>query len=711
PNLYINNLSTLDNTGISGSTFVLTRVQDGTLSYYQGNGNWSASAADAATLTTSSLGVITVPDLEDGTYYLTQTGVAQNYYPLQYTIQFNLSYGELSVPYGTYGAVVNTETDEEWVLDVYNVPVIQKTFDLEIYNVSTKDLTQTIDGSTFTLAMSSDGTLSYYVSDGTWSQNSADAATLTTQNGGLIYLSSLDPGNYVLTQKSVPSGYRLLSTPINFAIDSNGVITSSNVDVIAGTSTSLALLVGNAPVSSSSGSTPSEPTVPDSYSVSIQNLSTQNLGPISGNEFVVYKTTGGTNYYLTADSTWNSDYSQAYTFTTDEFGSFTVSNLVAGTYYLWQTYVQPQYYEISEPVAFAISNDGVLSTPRDSQHANVQSSTSPLVLDVYNTPISQTAFDLAIYVVDAYVPTTTLNGASFTLSQDIDGITYYYTQDGGWSELVEDAATLTTANDGYIYLQGFDPGSYSLQQTATSSGYYALTDPVTFTITKEGDISTSSDMAIAGSAVTLILLIGNIPEESSSPAYDFTITKVSSEDPETRLPDASFILMYYSDGEIYYLAPNDTWFGTYETARVFTTDGNGFISLPPLSAGTYYLYETQAPEGYQSIGEVLVLDVSEAGELSTIPDSRVAVENANALISNDPVTPENEEPNEDNPSPEVDTNNNLPGNGNTPTTPSSESKLPQTGQLLWPIPVLIVIGCGCIAAALILRRKRKADKK
>lgn len=40
-----------------------------------------------------------------------------------------------------------------------------------------------------------------------------------------------------------------------------------------------------------------------------------------------------------------------------------------------------------------------------------------------------------------------------------------------------------------------------------------------------------------------------------------------------------------------------------------------------------------------------------------------------------------------------------------PSTPSGGGKLPQTGQLWWPVPVLICMGLGCIAVGLIRRRE------
>ena len=40
-----------------------------------------------------------------------------------------------------------------------------------------------------------------------------------------------------------------------------------------------------------------------------------------------------------------------------------------------------------------------------------------------------------------------------------------------------------------------------------------------------------------------------------------------------------------------------------------------------------------------------------------------------------------------------------------PSTPSGGGKLPQTGQLWWPVPVLICMGLGCNAVGLIRRRE------
>ena len=45
--------------------------------------------------------------------------------------------------------------------------------------------------------------------------------------------------------------------------------------------------------------------------------------------------------------------------------------------------------------------------------------------------------------------------------------------------------------------------------------------------------------------------------------------------------------------------------------------------------------------------------------------------------------------------------------GGTPTSTKPDPSLPHTGQLWWPVPVLVVSGAVLILLGLILRRRRK----
>ena len=62
-----------------------------------------------------------------------------------------------------------------------------------------------------------------------------------------------------------------------------------------------------------------------------------------------------------------------------------------------------------------------------------------------------------------------LSGAKFTLTQDIDGTTYYVQANGSLST---DKHEFTTGSDGYIHFVGLDEGTYTLTETYAPDGYY-----------------------------------------------------------------------------------------------------------------------------------------------------------------------------------------------------------------------------------------------
>ena len=66
----------------------------------------------------------------------------------------------------------------------------------------------------------------------------------------------------------------------------------------------------------------------------------------------------------------------------------------------------------------------------------------------------------------------------------------------GWVEAQEDATELVTDENGKIYADGLDAGTYTLKETETLPGYNLLNDTITATIAENGDVTykyTSSD--------------------------------------------------------------------------------------------------------------------------------------------------------------------------------------------------------------------------
>lgn len=114
-----------------------------------------------------------------------------------------------------------------------------------------------------------------------------------------------------------------------------------------------------------------------------------------------------------------------------------------------------------------------------------------------------------------------------------------------------------------------------------------------------------------------------------------------------------------------------------------TLSSEGTLRFEDLEPGLYLLIQKKAADGYSPVEPFLVSVpmVEDGGYLYDV-DASPKVE----------LTPEPAEPTP------------------TPTAPSDEPKLPQTGQLNWPVPVLAALGLGLCGAGWALRSGKKKDK-
>lgn len=165
-----------------------------------------------------------------------------------------------------------------------------------------------------------------------------------------------------------------------------------------------------------------------------------------------------------------------------------------------------------------------------------------------------------------------------------------------------------------------------------------------------------------------------------------------------------------------------------------TPDANGQLTYSGLTAGLYLLVQTKAADGFETIQPFLVslpmgtdsgwayhVDASpkvgvkkpDSPDTPHHPDTPTTPDTPNNPDTpNTPDTPDN--PNTPN-TPDTPDNPNTPDNPDTPNSPDTPQnpgtpqtpgpRLPQTGQLNWPIPVLSISGLLLLGAGWLLRKK------
>lgn len=192
----------------------------------------------------------------------------------------------------------------------------------------------------------------------------------------------------------------------------------------------------------------------------------------------------------------------------------------------------------------------------------------------------------------AYVVTNTQPTYKFKIVK-IDGVTgqtitttsrFAITDENG-AVINRQAANL---NNGEFTFSGFKPGTYYLKEETAPAGYIGLKEPVRFTLSASGDISFTDGEAIGQLATydidrqggdTITFRVRNFKPK-------LRLLKVDASNETSVLPGAKFKLFQSN--------------GTTQIGSEWTTDDTGVIVLEGVTPGTYYLQESQAPEGFQT---------------------------------------------------------------------------------------------------------------
>ena len=115
---------------------------------------------------------------------------------------------------------------------------------------------------------------------------------------------------------------------------------------------------------------------------------------------------------------------------------------------------------------------------------------------------------------------------------------------------------------------------------------------------------------------------GTNPEDSRVPkAYlgQIVVTKVDAKDTSKRLAGATFYLADSRENAQagHFLTRSVNEQGSREEIKI-TTDSNGQASIRAIGSGTYYLVETNAPEGYTKLTEPVEVTVANNGRNHTV---------------------------------------------------------------------------------------------
>lgn len=146
-----------------------------------------------------------------------------------------------------------------------------------------------------------------------------------------------------------------------------------------------------------------------------------------------------------------------------------------------------------------------------------------------------------------------------------------------------------------------------------------LTASSTITVTYDAEVLAGADIGNDGNQNTAYLEYDNDPYDDTSTGrtpddtvavfvFDLEVIKIAGNNPNAPLSGATFILSR-GTGSSQRWATVDTnnnnkltgWVTSAENATLLTTGNNGTITFSGLDAGTYFLTETAAPEGYNRL--------------------------------------------------------------------------------------------------------------
>lgn len=199
-------------------------------------------------------------------------------------------------------------------------------------------------------------------------------------------------------------------------------------------------------------------------------------------------------------------------------------------------------------------------------------------------------------------------------------------------------------------------------------------------LSRKGSITITmrqGETAVPGGSLTLYR-VGEVREENGNYSFALTGDFTGCGQSLTNIQSAQL-----AKNLAQYVADHDLIGTTREI------DSSGTVTFPQLTLGLYLLVQNKAASGYHKAEPFLV---------------SVPMQENGAYVYNVNASPKVEVKKTSEPGNPGSKNPSTP---TTSTSGKSQSKLPQTGQLNWPVPVLAVLGMGLFSAGWMLRAGKK----
>ena len=172
----------------------------------------------------------------------------------------------------------------------------------------------------------------------------------------------------------------------------------------------------------------------------------------------------------------------------------------------------------------------------------------------------------------------------------------------GYKTYVDNIEEATTYESGTTISKLFSTYEYELAEVAIENNYY--NNPINL-VAASSNLQSTLSVSVKDSYQAVVGVIiydgktNQVEVDDGRTSGDMTIQKVDYSYNNVKLPGAK--MKIYLENEGWLVRNSDgtySYNGTESNATEFVTDENGEVKITCIKIGTYHVYETEAPEGY-----------------------------------------------------------------------------------------------------------------